>query len=90
MLTLDELRLRYGRFSREDLLSLLVTDPAHLTLEAQQALAEEAERRGLSRSEAYDVDPAAGATPEVRHVMRYPRAPFGDRFGAASRRSRGR
>ncbi|HEY7234422.1 MAG TPA: RDD family protein, partial [Gemmatimonadaceae bacterium] len=87
MYTVDDFRTRYARSSDEDLLSLLETEPDHLTPEARVALAEEAERRSLRLG-----DPVRGLptlteplTPshDGSRQWYYAKAPLWNRFGAS-------
>lgn len=79
MLTLDELRVRYGRLPDEDLQRL--TTANGLTPQARQALAEEVARRGLRhREDAPALSPAVIRPPTSSAVWQYPKAPIGTRF----------
>jgi uncharacterized RDD family membrane protein YckC len=78
MFTVDHYRAQYARASSDELQELLTIPAECLTLEARQALGEEAARRSLDAS-----------TPLVRVVdpprmgrLTYPKAPLGERFGA--------
>ncbi|HKW10167.1 MAG TPA: RDD family protein [Gemmatimonadaceae bacterium] len=87
MYTVEDFRARYSRASDQDLLSLLETDPAHLTPEARVALAEEAERRALRLG-----DPVRGVPilteslePSIdpKRNWYYAKAPLENRLGAS-------
>ena len=80
MFTVEQYRARYGRASSQELIELLAIDPDSLTPEAQQALAEETARRGLSRGMVLVEDAAALSHAPLRFI--YPKAPLPERFGA--------
>lgn len=80
MFTVEQYRARYARSSSQELIELLAIEPDSLTPEAQQALAEETARRGLSRGMV--IVESAAAVSHASPLFVYPKAPLPERFGA--------
>jgi len=81
MYTTDALRERYARTSDSDLLALMNVGPERLTPESRQALAEEAQRRGLRIPAGWPVAAPIGSYAPPRARM-YLKANFGARLVA--------
>lgn len=80
MFTVEQYRARYARSTSQELLELLAIDPASLTPQARQALADETAQRGLERGMSL-IESVCIELGRPRQFL-YPKAPLPDRFGA--------